>query len=870
MLLFFKLCLITTGHAQTFEEFARQREAKLAEFKQEREAFIKQMNQRFEEYVAQRDKEFTDYLKQRWEEYELFAGERLDDKPKPPVIPAHEPAEKPHDPRPLPVAPLPTPDVVSLVVEPQLPIIQKPEPERFPTRTIRFPYYGNNIALRYDPNLVHNLPANINNESISDFWTLVSKGNYNHLVNQLGEQSQRMNLNDWGYYLLVRNAARELYPRSESGANLMAWFLMNRSGYKARIGYQNNRAMIMLPAMQDIYGLSFLVFQGMKYYLVEGSASSLFTYDEDFPDAHRIMDMNIRSPLNLGNILSIRELTFQYDGTSYALEFEYCQNSIQFYADYPQTQISVYFDSAPSPVAKVSLSENLMALIQDKSESDAAGLLLHFTQTAFDYKTDDEQFGFEKFFFAEEVLHYPYSDCEDRSVLFAYLLRELLNLKVIGLEYPDHIATAVRFSEDPGGDYVMFNGEKYTVCDPTFINAPIGLTMPKYADVAAQVVEIDDVDYYYGLREKIWEHVLASGGFRGGNRNDLAFDKRGNGYVAGYFNGSANFGSTTLRSENNSRGAFLASYNNKGELLWVRQPTRQENTTAYHVAVDDDLNVYFAGTFNNNLVFENRQLEASLHPDVFIAKYSPAGRFLWAEKLGTDTLDPGLPYIFVATYSKTGRKIDKTLYNEHPDFANYGIHFDAKGHVLLTGASFVNPGMNIEEAAYATSVDFDPVRSLKEENDRLIREDYEPSIAGIFAAINLIKLNNVVIPGKAAQQALDRYNPDFKKTAPNVYAAIARISFLKNDQGVVLIATDNGRTVTIDYLRIRNNSLVKVTEFSNGNTQLDILSGMSVGKAIIWYDLNFVRLLKDSGDMLFDYARDNTQRVFNLRNDIFY
>lgn len=103
-----------------------------------------------------------------------------------------------------------------------------------------------------------------------------------------------------------------------------------------------------------------------------------------------------------------------------------------------------------------------------------------------------------------------------------------------------------------------------------------------------------------------------------------------------------------------------------------------------------------------------------------------------------------------------------------------------------------------------------------------------------------------------------------------MYNAIANINFLKNEQGVVLITIEGGRSITIDYLRIRNNATIKVTEFSNGNTQLDVLSGLSVGRAIVWYDLNFVRLIRENGDMLFDYSRNNTQRTFNIEEDLFY
>uniref|UniRef100_UPI0029313713 hypothetical protein n=1 Tax=Escherichia coli TaxID=562 RepID=UPI0029313713 len=58
--------------------------------------------------------------------------------------------------------------------------------------------------------------------------------------------------------------------------------------------------------------------------------------------------------------------------------------------------------------------------------------------------------------------------------------------------------------------------------------------------------------------------------------------------------------------------------------------------------------------------------------------------------------------------------------------------------------------------------------------------------------------------------------------------------------------------------------------FNSGNAQIDILSGVMVGKAVIWYSLNYVRLFKDHGDLLFDYDRDHTQKKVNIKKDILY
>ena len=127
--------------------------------------------------------------------------------------------------------------------------------------------------------------------------------------------------------------------------------------------------------------------------------------------------------------------------------------------------------------------------MQGRNEADAANILINFVQTAFQYQTDGQQFGYEKPFFVEELFYYPYSDCEDRAMLFSYLVRKLLGLDVVLLDYPEHIATAVRFNGNVSGDYLMVNGQKYIVCDPTYIGASIGMTMPRYKTVSAKVLK---------------------------------------------------------------------------------------------------------------------------------------------------------------------------------------------------------------------------------------------------------------------------------------------------------------------------------------------------------------------------------------------
>jgi hypothetical protein len=91
-------------------------------------------------------------------------------------------------------------------------------------------------------------------------------------------------------------------------------------------------------------------------------------------------------------------------------------------------------------------------------------------------------------FTPDEILSYPYSACADRSVLFAYLVRELLAVPVIGLVYPNHMCTAVLDRSGLPGDHVRAGDASYIICDPTYINADHGMCMPQFKGVTPTVV----------------------------------------------------------------------------------------------------------------------------------------------------------------------------------------------------------------------------------------------------------------------------------------------------------------------------------------------------------------------------------------------
>ena len=66
----------------------------------------------------------------------------------------------------------------------------------------------------------------------------------------------------------------------------------------------------------------------------------------------------------------------------------------------------------------------------------------------------------------EQTLYYSYSDCEDRSALFFYLCKKLLNIPAIVLDFEEHVGVALELPEVKGVFY-RFQDRRFVYCEAT-------------------------------------------------------------------------------------------------------------------------------------------------------------------------------------------------------------------------------------------------------------------------------------------------------------------------------------------------------------------------------------------------------------------
>lgn len=375
--------------------------------------------------------------------------------------------------------------------EPRLPVSSTPMSPLYRGESGRSKIAYGGLAFYLNNSLNRKCSLNgLNENAIADAYEALCNSDYKPLLADCAQIRKDLRLNDWGVFTLVRQVA-DTYCGTANESIVMQQFLLNEMGYKARMARKATEDKMMLFVATDcsIYAHPYITLNGQNYYNLSGNNEQCQFYmcQKDSPKAKNSVGMQLKeAPLFPGTVVSS---THQAKGSAARVTVDVPKALMDFYKDYPQCDYSIYFNAPVNAAMENRILSSLAPLVQGRNEADAANILINFVQTAFQYQTDGQQFGYEKPFFVEELFYYPYSDCEDRAMLFSYLVRKLLGLDVVLLDYPEHIATAVRFNGNVSGDYLMVNGRKYTVCDPTYIGASIGMTMPRYKTVSAKVLK---------------------------------------------------------------------------------------------------------------------------------------------------------------------------------------------------------------------------------------------------------------------------------------------------------------------------------------------------------------------------------------------
>jgi len=351
---------------------------------------------------------------------------------------------------------------------------------------------ANNVQIKTD-----SIPTQ---EAVIAFYNQISRSSFQPIIDSLLAYKEAHKLNDWLFYQLIRKTSQQLAPKKENyfRYTLYKWFFLTHSGYDARLAIANKKVIFYVKNDEDISDIPFFMVEGKKYMCLNYHDYGKIDFQTDIaiPVPIRIANANnsfsykvTRMPNFKPEDYSEKDIQFSYKQKAYHFKVKINPEIQNIFANYPIVDFETYFNIPLSHETYSSLIPILKNTLKGKSQKKGIDYLMNFTRYGFLYQDDEKVFGREKRFSPEQTLFAEYSDCDDRAALFFYLVKEIYNLPMIALLYPTHITVAVAFDK-PRGNAIVYQGKKYSVCEPTpqTTNLKIGQVAEKQQKATYTVV----------------------------------------------------------------------------------------------------------------------------------------------------------------------------------------------------------------------------------------------------------------------------------------------------------------------------------------------------------------------------------------------
>jgi hypothetical protein len=343
--------------------------------------------------------------------------------------------------------------------------------------------YGHHISVEVNPDV---FTAAINytsseNAQIS-LARLIQMSETDSLYTQLINIKKQFGMDDMAFVLMLKKVNDKIWPKaSASFKNLVILATLHKHGVDMIAGYSKGDITVYARTNFLIDNCLFIQRGNKIYYDLSFDQRKNVSEEVSLtlPEQSRSLPlvMNMLAPPSF-NAKTDKHITpFEYDGFMYYFTTRTNASLTAYYRELPTISINtVYLNYGVSEQVRQSLVKEMKRAVKDMRTDVAVDFILKFTQFAYDYRKDEQVYGVEKFSFPEETLSNRFSDCEDKAMLFATLIHEVLGLKSVALYYKDaqHINVAIQSWDSKIGGNIQFNNENYIVCEPTYKGFAIG------------------------------------------------------------------------------------------------------------------------------------------------------------------------------------------------------------------------------------------------------------------------------------------------------------------------------------------------------------------------------------------------------------
>jgi hypothetical protein len=814
----------------------------------------------FHYFSRLQDESFTEVLKGNWEQFTVIPSSHVPKSRKfetPPKFIFDETSY--HNSQFLPCFSNDQSEESSELSE-NLPRIRKPEFTTLNPLKLSFKFYGNNVAISFDKLL--SLPVNrqLNNEIIADYWNKFIIGNSQHLIGQLMTYKDRLGLNDWGYFLLVKSCSNALYPKDETGGTLLSWALMIRSGYDVKIGYNQLGNSVLYRTATKIFGVPKVSINQSEYYIDQPIASFPITsYLPIHSGATGKIHLKFNKSLNFQGEVLIKKFQFPWDKKMYEFNLKYNPEVIHFLEEYPQTDPFICFNAPFTALSKETLWKQIKPVLAGMRREECAAFLQQFVQKSFSYSPFNDLYGYDRFMFPEELLFKDQSNDKGKSLLFAWMISNLLNQKAALVEFPGFYSVAISLGQPMDGDNYFVDGKSYTMADPTFDNAPLGLVMKDFYPLKPHVRLLKNTTEETNDEEIIWKLALAFGAERSGSGKDYLKDDGGNSYITGFLY------EKTISQLVPAPAPFIAKFDENNSLVWMLRFNVEGKAFGLEIKQLSKDEFYLAGSFRGKLVCNGVELQtASTDPDLFFAQFNRNGEIEWMTKSGLDDLEEDTKLFYVVKISRSGDILSVMLANEDERTGLTGFRESSQEGLCYVASRYQTTGLEKESDGAIPKANVLFRQKLK----RMQQLGMEETMSYLTSV-----LNSVLNPGyQLTGTELSASNIEKTNSEGNSLAYLKEIlpnfKIIKNKDGIIEINTFNSRPVKISSFNILSISHLKIIPLDNNDLKIKVIDGIEFDSLIFKEKINSLILELSSGNVLIDLGKEHHTITRNLKYEL--
>ena len=377
---------------------------------------------------------------------------------------------------------------------------------------VKFNLYGSDVQIRFDASKRVKVKKATDAEIDKYFKWL--DGCIDQTLEDCLKQKQELDLCDWAYLKMLDKFSTTVLGQSNEATLLMAG-LLGASGYNTCvIRFQNGQLRALYHTDAFVYNQMFFTNNNKQYFLygdttnISGSAKIVMTMEKS---DGKMIDFRQTPVIKAVTLTEPRKLTSK-KSPDFSFTVQVNKNLVDFYDDMPSFTYDNNFMSRWTSMANRPLEKHLQqtlikemkAKLQGKSQQEQVQQLLWWTQGTVDlerqtpnaenflFAYDEDIWGRDRAFYAEETLFYPYCDTEDRSILLSRLVRDVVGLDVIFIYYPEHTAIGVCFTDEyVKGAFVVKDGRYYLICDPTYIGSKVGEEMPNMEGKERTIMKLE-------------------------------------------------------------------------------------------------------------------------------------------------------------------------------------------------------------------------------------------------------------------------------------------------------------------------------------------------------------------------------------------